>query len=108
MAELILKAVNYGAALKAIYGSCINTLLPIIIDYRKGVISSKWTYFKMMVKETYVILLEAGVIQLLEHIIVTFVCPGVGHIIVSIINMVATNKAIESLEKQIHQELDKY
>ena len=83
----MVKAVNYEQALKAVYSSCTKTLLPLIADYRKGIITSKWAYFKMMVKETYVILLEAGIIQFLEHIIVNFVCPGVGSIIVSIINL---------------------
>ena len=62
----------------------------------------------MMVKETYVILLEAGIIQFLEHIIVNFVCPGVGSIIVSIINLLSQAKTIEVIEKHIHEELDKY
>ena len=50
MAELLLKAIDYGGALKAVYESCRKTLLPVIRDYRKGIIPSKWTYFKMMVK----------------------------------------------------------
>jgi hypothetical protein len=104
MAELLLKAANFGFVLDQVYESCTKTLLPIIIDYRKGILS-KWKYFKLIVAETYVILLEAGVIQLLEHIIVTFVCPGVGHIIVSIINLVTTTIITTKIEEGIHKQL---
>ncbi len=49
MADLLLKAINYAESLKSIYLSCKSTIIPIIKDYRFGVIK-KWNYLKMMVK----------------------------------------------------------
>jgi hypothetical protein len=46
----------------------------------------------MMTIEIYVILNKAGLIQLLEHILIAFICPGIGNAFMTSINMALQDK----------------